>query len=130
PKLAATGLDLIANGLQWGEKGEALYFETGVRGENHVYRVDVASGALRAVTLGARAARAPNVSTTSGRMVYLANDFQHLDDVYVSGLDGKNEKKLTDLNAALWKSLELASVDRFTFKGADGWDIDGFFVKP
>jgi acylaminoacyl-peptidase len=63
-------------------------------------------------------------------MVYLANDVQHLDDVYVASIDGTNEKRLTDVNAALWKNLEFASVERMTYKGADGWDIDGFFVRP
>jgi acylaminoacyl-peptidase len=63
-------------------------------------------------------------------MAYLANDFQHLDDVYSASIDGRNEKKLTDVNAALWKTLNLASVERMTYKGAEGWDVDGFLVKP
>ena len=58
------------------------------------------------------------------------NDFSHLDDVYTSALDGSGERKLTDANAALWKTLDFASVERMTYKGADGWDVDGFLVKP
>src|SRR5206468_12851281 len=34
------------------------------------------------------------------------------------------------LNEALWKELQLADVERFSYKSADDWDIDGFFVKP
>src|SRR5439155_8710530 len=51
-------------------------------------------------------------------------------DLYVSDLNGKNERKLTNLNEALWKQLQLADVERFTYKSADDWDVDGFFVKP
>jgi dipeptidyl aminopeptidase/acylaminoacyl peptidase len=130
PKLAAKSLDLLPGNLQWAENGRALYFDTGVKGELHVFRVDIASGALRQVTTGARGVRASNISPTSGRMVYLANDFQHLDDVYSASVDGKGERKLTDVNAALWKTLDVAPVERMTFKGADGWDVDGFLVKP
>jgi dipeptidyl aminopeptidase/acylaminoacyl peptidase len=127
---AAKGLDLIPGQLQWGENGRALYFETGVKGENHLFRVDVATGAVRQVTTGPRAVRQASVSPTLPRLAYLANDFQHLDDVYSAALDGKGERKLSDLNGALWKTLDLASVERMTYKGADGWDIDGFLVKP
>ena len=130
PKVVAPALDLIPGNLQWVDRGRSLYFDTGVKGELHVFRVDVATGVVRQVTHGPRGVRASNVSPTAGRIVYLANDFSHLDDVYTSALDGSGERKLTDANAALWKTLDFASVERMTYKGADGWDVDGFLVKP
>jgi len=63
-------------------------------------------------------------------MVYLVNDFTHMDDVYSSSIDQLHEKKLSNHNAALWSTLSLASVQRMTYKGADGWPVDGFLVKP
>ena len=41
-----------------------------------------------------------------------------------------HERKLSNHNAALWSTLALAPVQRMTYKGADGWDVDGFLVKP
>ena len=125
---AADGLDMNPTNLQWGDDGHALYFETVMRGENHLYRIDVQLGGVSAVTSGSRAVR--SVDLGRGRMVYLVNDFQHLDDVYSAGVDGKAEKKLTNVNGELWKQLDLASVERMTYKGAEGWDVDGFLVKP
>ena len=119
PRLAAKSLDLLPGNLQWAEGGKAIYFDTGAKGELHVFRVDVATGALTQSTHGPRGVRASNVSPTLGRMVYLANDFQHLDDIYASALDGRAERRLTDANAALWKTLDLVSVQRMTFKGAE-----------
>jgi acylaminoacyl-peptidase len=63
-------------------------------------------------------------------MVYLVNDFKHLDDLFYADVNGKNERKLTSLNETLWKQLKLADVERFTYKSADDWDIDAFLVKP
>ena len=63
-------------------------------------------------------------------MVYLSNDFKHLDDLYVADLNGRNERQLTNLNESLWKQLQFADVERFTYKSADDWDVDGFLVKP
>jgi hypothetical protein len=39
--LAANGLDLIPNALRWSDDGKAIYFETGVKGESHLFRVDI-----------------------------------------------------------------------------------------
>jgi dipeptidyl aminopeptidase/acylaminoacyl peptidase len=129
-KLVARDLDLIPSGLEWAEGGRAIFFETGVKGEYQLFRVDVASGEVRQVTTGARAVRNVDINDEARRMVYTVNDFKRLDDLYVSGLDGKNEKQLTRLNQKLWGQLQLQDVERFTYKGAAGWDVDGFLVKP
>jgi dipeptidyl aminopeptidase/acylaminoacyl peptidase len=128
--LAASGLDLIPGGLEWSEDGKSIYFETGVKGENHLFRVDVPAKSIAQITSGLRAVRSVDFNFSRGKMVYLANDFKHLDDLYVADLDGKNERKLTNLNQTLWKQLQLADVERFSYKSADDWDIDGFLVKP
>jgi dipeptidyl aminopeptidase/acylaminoacyl peptidase len=127
---AASDLDMNPTNLQWADNGRVLLFESVARGEIHLYRIDLQLGAVSAVTSCSRAVRSVDVGRTRGRMVYLANDFQHLDDVYTANLDGNGEKKLTDVNGELWKKLDLASVERMTYKGADDWNIDGFLVKP
>lgn len=129
-QLAANGLDLIPGGLEWSDDGKSLYFETGVKGENHLFRVDVPAKSVTQVTSGPRAVRSVDFNWRTKTIVYEANDFKHLDDLYVADLDGRNERKLTNLNEALWKQLQLADVERFTYKSADDWDVDGFLVKP
>jgi dipeptidyl aminopeptidase/acylaminoacyl peptidase len=126
----APELDLIPSNLTWAEQGRALYFEAGVRGELHLFRVDVRDGKIRQVTRGPRAVRLVDIDDAARRLVYASNDFKHLDDLYASDLDGSNERKLTNLNAKLWSQLQLADVERVPYKGTDGWDVDGFMVKP
>ena len=128
--LAANGLDLIPGGLEWSADSKSIYFETGVKGELHLFRVDVPAKSVIQVTSGPRAVRSVDFNFGGGKMVYLANDFKHLDDLYVADLNGKNERKLTNLNEALWKQLSFADVERFTYKSADDLNIDAFFVKP
>jgi dipeptidyl aminopeptidase/acylaminoacyl peptidase len=123
-------LDLIPSNLRWAEQGRALYFETGVRGETHLFRVEAKDGKLTQVTKGARSVRLVDINERTRRIAYAANDFKHLDDLYVASLDGSNERKLSSLNEKLWSQLQLADVERMTYKGADGWDVDGFMVKP
>ncbi|MBV9216966.1 MAG: S9 family peptidase [Acidobacteria bacterium] len=128
--LAANNLDLIPGALEWSADGKSLYFETGVKGELHLFRVDLASKSVNQVTSGPRAVRNVDFNFGTGRMVYMVNDFKHLDDVYTADLNGKSERKLTNFNEALWKQIQFADVGRFTYKSADNWDVDGFVVKP
>jgi dipeptidyl aminopeptidase/acylaminoacyl peptidase len=121
-------LDQVIGQMNWAEKGKALYFDSGVKGETHIYRLDVATGALKALTTGPRNVHGFGLHDDSGKMVFLSNDFDHLDDVYLR--EGSQEKQISHLNADLWNKLDVAKVERIPYKAADGFDVDGFLVKP
>lgn len=128
--LAASGLDLIPSGLDWSEDGKGIYFESGVKGENQLFRIDLAAKSVAQVSHGPRAVRSADFAWRAKKMVYLSNDFKHLDDLYLADIDGRNERKLTNLNETLWKQLHLADVERFSYTSADNFKIDAFLVKP
>src|SRR5205823_6664675 len=121
-RLAVDGLDLIPTALRWAEGGKAMYFETGVKGTSHLYRVDVAARRAAPVTAGERTVHLVDVNDKTRRLAYAANDPTHQDDLYVADLDGQNQRQLTHLNLALWPQLRLSTVERVPFKSADGWD--------
>jgi dipeptidyl aminopeptidase/acylaminoacyl peptidase len=115
--------------LMWAEQGRALYLNSGVKGETHLYRVDASSGAVSAITTGPRSVRSVSVHEASHELAYLVNDFAHLDDLFVRDAHGV-EHQLTHLNTSLWEQRSLASVERIPYTAADGWPVDGFLVKP
>src|SRR5579872_6207198 len=134
-KLAADGVDLIPTALRWSGDGKALYFETGYKGTSQLFRVDLAARKATAVTTGDRTVHLVDVNEPStalrpGRLVYAVNDPTHLDDLYVADMSAKNEKQITHFNTAFYKQASLVPVERVAYKGADGWDVDGFFMKP
>ena len=129
-RLAADGIDLIPANLRWAADRQSLYFETGYRGTSQLFRVDLAARKATQVTSGDRTVRAVDISEKTGKLAYAVNDPTHLDDLYVADLNGRNERPLTHLNASLWKQLQVVPVERVPYKGADGWDVDGFFMKP
>ena len=128
--LACEEMDLIPTGLEWGPGARELRFETGYKGTTQVFRVDLDTRKWAQVTTGERGIHGFDTNQKAGLMTYLANDFQHLDDLYIADLAGKGERQLTHLNAALWLEVETAAVERLRYKSSDGWDIDGFLVKP
>jgi len=128
-QLAVKDLDTIPGELRW-QTSNTVLFAAGVKGETHIFRADPAAHTFSAVTSGPRGIHAFDVSQNTGKMVYLANDFQHLDDLYISNLDGSGERQLTHVNSDLWAQLELQPVERLAYKSSDGLAVEGFFVKP
>jgi dipeptidyl aminopeptidase/acylaminoacyl peptidase len=137
--------DYTVGEIQWAEHGDAIYFGAGVRGETQIFRMSAvpnthSNGAITRLTSGPRNVHAFALNQASGKIVYLANDFEHLDDVYVNTQAGGDignrdsasaqERQLTHLNTALWNKLDLTKVERVPYKAADGLPIDGFLVKP
>jgi dipeptidyl aminopeptidase/acylaminoacyl peptidase len=127
--LGSKGIDLVPSDMDW-ESEHAIYFESGIKGEIHLFRADPDTGKYQQITSGPRAIHHVDLNAEAGAMVYTANDFKHLDDLFTSDIAGKNEKRLSDVNRDLLGHLDLQDVERVPFKGADGWPIDGFFVKP
>src|ERR1035441_7881294 len=128
--LVVDNLDLIPVGLHWGPGPNNLRFESGFKGTTQIFGVDLAGHSVTPVTHGERSVHAFDINEKAGVMTYLANDFEHLDDLYVAGLDGAGERQLTHVNAKLWPELDLAKVERLPYDSTDHWAIDGFLVKP
>ena len=129
-KKAADGLDAIPTALRWDNDGRSLWFEEGFHGTSRVSRVDLAARKAVPVATGERTVRSADVSSRAKRLVYIVNDPIHPDELYASDLDGRNERQLTRVNDAVAKQLSLVSLERIAYKGAEGWNIDGFFMKP
>lgn len=129
-RTAADNVDLIPTQLRWTEGGKALYFETGYKGTSQLIRVDLAARRAAPVTSGDRTVHFVDISEKTSRLVYAVNDPTHLDNLFISDLNGRNERQITHVNDALFKQLAVVPVERVPYKGADGWDVDGFFMKP
>jgi dipeptidyl aminopeptidase/acylaminoacyl peptidase len=130
-QLALKDLDLIPTELRWSSAGQ-VFFGAGVKGQTQILRGDLTDHNFSAIISGERGVHAFDINADAGKMVYLANDFRHLDDLYVANLDGTGERKLTQLNHSLWTAElhSLQNVERVEYKSSDGWPIEGFFVKP
>lgn len=127
--LASAKLDMIPAEMEW-ESEHALYFEAPWHGETHLYRLDPATGDVAKITSGARSIHHADLNRATETMIYTANDFKHLDDLYASDLDGKHERQLTDVNRDVLPKLDLQDVERVSIVASDGTPLDGFFVKP
>ena len=128
--LASPDVDALESNLQWGDRGGALYFEANAKGTTQLFRLDLKTKTVSSVTSGTRQLRSVDINDQSARMTYRANDAGHPDEVFVAGVDGRNEMRISHVNDAFVTRHDLQPVERFAFKGADGLDIEGYVVKP
>jgi Tol biopolymer transport system component len=78
PNPAVENLDLIPTQLKWAEGGKALYFEAGIKGETHLFRVDPEKRRATQVTTGERTLRLVDINDRTRRIAYAADDPMHL----------------------------------------------------
>jgi dipeptidyl aminopeptidase/acylaminoacyl peptidase len=122
--------DLLPGAPGWSPDGRYVYFGSGIGGSDHLFRVALATGKVEQVTTGERhlAGFSPSAQWTT--MAYLGGDSAHPDELFVSGLDGRAEKKLTAFNDAFVKEVEAVSADRLLFPSKDGTQVEGWVLKP
>lgn len=112
----------------WSGDGRFIYFEGGVKGTAHLFRVSVAGAEVEPVTKGDRVIS--QVSMAADRMAYVSSTSQALPDIYTASLPAINERKLTSANGPLQAEWHLGKVERISYDSKDGTSIEGWVVLP
>jgi dipeptidyl aminopeptidase/acylaminoacyl peptidase len=116
--------------LYWSADGRELYSQAAGRGSTLVYAVPAQGGTPRAVVGGQRRIYALSMDRDRRRIALASSDPSTPGDLFVHDTAGGRTARITELNASLFRDVELAQVDEFGFKGADGWDIQGWIMRP
>jgi dipeptidyl aminopeptidase/acylaminoacyl peptidase len=117
--------------LCWSTDGKEIYSQAAGRGSTLVYAVPAAGGTPRLVIGGQRRIYAVSMDQARRRVALASSDPSTPGDLFLHDTaNGGRDARLTELNAPLFGEVELAVPEEFTFKGADGWDIHGWIVRP
>jgi dipeptidyl aminopeptidase/acylaminoacyl peptidase len=122
---------VVAQPPFWSADGKSLYALAIERGTEQLFRVDLA-GQIDAPTLVIGGERAVmNVRPSAdGRLVFTAGTLTNPGDLFSCALDGADERQLTDLNKDFLAEVALSEAKHFVYKGAEGWEIDGWLMEP
>jgi len=116
--------------LVWTPDGKSLLFNE-VRGTNtNLYRIDVASGQLEALTQRTGTFRVVSYSRDRTRVAYTFNDFDTPADLYASDLNGGRSVRLTHANPWIEKEILLPKSEVVRWESHDGTPIEGVFMLP
>ncbi|HEV2686999.1 MAG TPA: S9 family peptidase [Bryobacteraceae bacterium] len=110
--------------------GALVYFAADDRGDTHVFRVSSDGGRVERITKGERTLAGFSFSADFARMAYTASDAQHPAEAFSARADASGEIKLSALNDALLKDLELSPAERIHYPSADGTQVEGWIMLP
>jgi dipeptidyl aminopeptidase/acylaminoacyl peptidase len=122
-------------GPVWSSDG-FIRFAVEDRGDVPIYRVagdgsdaGAGHGAPEPIVGGERLVTGLSVSPDGGRVAFTATDPVAPAEVFVCGGDGRDERRLTDLNGAWRQEVALSRPERFRVDRA-GFTVDGWVMRP
>jgi len=134
-RLLGEALDRSMSDPAWSADGERLYFRYDNEGLRRVATIDL-DGRIRdrveglsGTTIGRPYLSGGYSVAKTGRIAFTAGTAQRPADVHV--IDGRDSRRLTDLNANLLGHRDLAEVHEIRYPSSvDGTEIQGWYLTP
>jgi dipeptidyl aminopeptidase/acylaminoacyl peptidase len=130
PKNLTADWDLLPGPPSFSPDGRFVYFAAGIGGSDHLFRVAPNTPRVEQITTGERHLANFSPSARGDAMAYVAGDSAHPEELFVSAIDGRAEKKLTAFNDALVTEIDAVTADRILYPSKDGTQIEGWVLKP
>jgi dipeptidyl aminopeptidase/acylaminoacyl peptidase len=111
----------------WSDDGRSILIVSGEEGRANIKRVDLASGAVAAVTNGNQAVT--TFRSAGGRTVAVISTPTMIGDLYLIGPNGE-QTRLTDVNAKLWSELTITEPEELWYTSFDGTKIETWIQRP
>ena len=145
PRTLTASLDeriggLVGSALTWTPDSKAVLFPVTWRTAAHVYRAAL-DGKVEPLTSGPEVNGAPSIDRKGETLVFLREDSVRPREVWAlrlgvapgapgpKGRSAATPKPLTDTNPQVRDLLSFPK-ELVTWKGADGWDMEGLLVRP
>ncbi len=115
--------------IEWWSDGK-IRMNSSMGGSSGLYQFDPATKQVSIILGGRRELSGIQYDKAKTKLVYLATDMTHPNELFVANIDGSGEKKLTGFNDALNKEIAWADAERFTYKSVDNLEVEGWLMKP
>lgn len=119
------GWDRSVASIAWAANGKTIYVTADDTQETPAFAIDTASGKVTRLT---QQGHVSSLTVTPKGLVLAMNSLTAPDDFYL--LAGKKTTRLTSVNASKLADIEMPTVTRFSFAGANNDTVWGYAVKP
>jgi dipeptidyl aminopeptidase/acylaminoacyl peptidase len=126
-RILTTALDRNILQPRWSADGKVIYMLIEDDLNQHLAKLNVASGKIERVLDGRRRTRSFDLSS-KGRIVVLDSTVNSPDEVFA--LAGDKSRPLSRQNDAWLATVKLANTEPASFNSKDGTRISGFIVTP
>ena len=113
----------------WLPNGE-ISFSAAIGGRTALLRLDPKTRKIREVLGGRRQMRGIAYDAAKHIVAYVATSIDKPTELYVSDINGRNERRLTSFNDALNTQIAWSSAERFTYPSVGGLEIEAWLMKP
>jgi dipeptidyl aminopeptidase/acylaminoacyl peptidase len=127
PRILTRSLDRWVDELHFSADGQWIYFSYEQLGGVEIARVRVADGKLETVLAGERQIDTFNLGR-NGTIAALVENTNEPVEVY--SLMRGQLRKLSDINGAFVRGLQVGSKEKIEFASADGTKVEAFVTKP
>ncbi|MCW3847685.1 S9 family peptidase [Sphingomonas sp. LB-2] len=117
--------DRSVGSIAWSPDGKKLFVTAEDTQENPIFQVDLKTGKPTRLT---QEGNVTAIVPTKKGVVFSMNSLLGPDDFY--SLTGKAPTRLTTVNAAKMQGIDLPTITRFSFTGANNDTVWGYSVKP
>lgn len=117
------------NGIQWLPSGEiAMWADIG--GSSGLFLVHAKDGKMREVLGGRRKMNGFTFDMAGRQVAYVSTSVNKPTELYIAGVDGKGERRVTSFNDKLNAEVAWSDAERLTFKSVGDLEIEGWLMKP
>jgi len=124
-----THADAKGPGPIWASDGSGLYVTASEHGRVNVYFVPL-DGSAVPVLEGDFHLYGFTIHPNGRQAVAAISSPTSIGDLYAVSLADGTKTRLTRANEALENEIALADAEPFTYRSTDGWDIQGWIMKP
>ncbi len=112
----------------WAEKG--IFFTARRQGTTPLFKLDVT--AREAEIVDGEGMRVNSFSISdAGDWVYIQDGFRHPGDIHITRENNRRRsRRVTDFHRQLVRERTMVAAKEFWYEADDGFDIQGWFVKP
>ncbi len=117
----------------WSPDGATLYVIASYHGASRLFAIPSQGAGSEPPTLtpGDVHVRDFSIDAAKGTIALLIGNVTRPQEIFVRLVEPTAEvRRITGLNDELFNELTLAGSEYMSYKGADGWDIDGWILKP
>lgn len=126
-RAVAESWDRSINDLAWTADGSALIVTADDLGQSPLFRVDVRSGQVSALT---EAGHVSSFAVGGESIVYSQQSLGAPADLYAVPAQGGSARRLTHHNSQTLADIRFGDYEQFTFAGHGGEPVRGYVMKP
>ena len=126
-RVLTEGWDRSPSSFCFSADGKTIYAAATNVGQKSLFAVNVRSGAVRTIV---KEGRIGSPAVAAGRIIYGMSNLRSPVELYSVQPDGRNIRKITNINDEKIAAARMGDYEQFTFAGWKGQTVYCYVVKP